>query len=87
MASSYRGRSGGHLNFPKAYTHPDRVIDDHHSVMQLGDGNPLAVCSGIISFAVADARDITLEMFHSGAVVGCVLVAMYFQTLSKHQQK
>ena len=76
-------------NSPKAYTRPDRVIDDHHSVMQPGDGNPLAVCSGIISFPVADARDITLEMIHSGAVVGCVLVAtcMYFQMLNKHQQK
>ena len=76
-------------NSPKAYTRPDRVIDDHHSVMQPGDGNPLAVCSGIISFPVADARDITLEMIHSDAVVGCVLVAtcMYFQTLNKHQQK
>jgi hypothetical protein len=74
-------------NSPKAYTHPDRVIDEHHSVMQLGDGDPLAVCSGITSFPVADARDITLEMIHSGAVVGCVLVAMYFQTLNKHQQK
>ena len=74
-------------NSPKAYTYPDLVVDEHHSVMQLGDGDPLAVCSGIISFPVADARDITLEMTHSGAVVGCVLVAMYFQMLNNHQQK
>ena len=74
-------------NSPKAYTHPDRVIDESHSILQLGDGDPQAVCSGIISVPVADARDITLDMIHSGAVEGCVLVAMYFQTLNKHQQK
>ena len=74
-------------NSPKAYTHPDRVIDESHSILQLGDGDPKAVCSGIISVPVADARDITLDMIHSGAVEGCVLVAMYFQTLNKHQQK
>jgi hypothetical protein len=48
-------------NSPKAYIHPDRVIDERHSVMQLGDGDPLAVCSSIISFLVVDARDITIH--------------------------
>jgi hypothetical protein len=74
-------------NSPKAYTHPDRVLDDSHSLLQLGDGDPFAVCAGLISVPVADAADITLDMIHSKAPAGCVLVAMYFQTLNKHQQK
>jgi len=73
---------------PKAYTHPDRVLDDTHSLLQLGDGDPHAVCSGLISVPVADAADITLDMIHSlYATSGCTLVTMYFQTLNKHQQK
>ena len=70
---------------PKSYTHPDRVLDDTHSLLQLGDGDPHAVCSGLISVRVADAADITLDMIHSlYATSGCTLVAMYFQTLNKH---
>ena len=75
-------------NSPKAYTHPDRVLDDSHSLLQLGDGDPHAVCSGLISVPVADAADITLDMIHSQyATSKCVLITMYFQTLNKHQQK
>ena len=36
-------------NSPKAYTHPDRRLDDTHSLLQLGDGDPHDVCSGLIS--------------------------------------
>ena len=76
-------------NTPKAYiyTHPDRVLDDSHSLLQLGDGDPLAVCAGIISVPVADAADITLDMIHSKAPARYVLVAMYCQKLNKRHQK
>ena len=70
-------------NFKKAYTHPDRVLDDSHSLLQLVDGDPFAMCVGLISVLGADAADITLDMIHSKALVGCVPVAMYFQTLKK----
>lgn len=73
-------------NTPKAYTHPDRVLDDSHSLLALGDGDPAAVCSGLISVPVADANDITLDMIHD-MTSGCVLVCMYFQTLNKHQAR
>ena len=59
-------------NSPKAYTHPDRILDDSHSLLALGDGDSRAVCSGLISVPVADASDITLDMVHgvnSGAAV------------------
>ena len=73
---------------PKAYTHPDRVLGDMHSLLQLGDGGLHAVYSGLISVPVADAADITSDMIHSlYATSGCTLVTMYFQTLTKHQQK
>ena len=73
-------------NTPKAYTHPDRVLDDDHSLLALGDGDPRAVCSGLISVPVANASDITLDMIHDPGS-GAVLVAVYFQTLNKHQQR
>ena len=46
-------------NSPKAYTHPNRVLDDSHSLLQLGDGDPFVVCPGLISVPVADAADIS----------------------------
>ena len=73
-------------NTPKAYTHPDRILDESHSLFQLGDGDPRAVCSGLISVPVADASDITLDTIHS-IDSGAVLVSVYFQTLNKHQQR
>ena len=73
-------------NTPKAYTHPDRILDEQHSLLQLGDGDPRAVCSGIISVPVADASDITLDMIHS-IDSGAVLISIYFQTLNKHQTR
>ena len=75
-------------NSPNAYTHPDRVLDDTHSLLQLGNGDHHAVCSGFINVPVADAADITLDMIHSlYATSGCALVTIYFQTLNKHLQK
>ena len=47
----------------------------------------LVVCAGITFVPFADAAEITLDMIHSKAPAGCVLVAMYCQTLNKHQQK
>ena len=73
-------------NSPKAYTHPDRILDESHSLLQLGDGDPRAVCSGLISVPVADASDITLDMIHD-VNSGAVLVSIYFQTLNKHQRR
>ena len=73
-------------NTPKSYTHPDRILDESHSLFQLGDGDPRAVCSGIISVPVADASDITLDMIHS-LDSGAVLICIYFQTLNKHQTR
>ena len=52
-------------NSSKAFTHPDRVLNDTHSLLQLGDGDPHAVCSSLISVPAADAADITLDMIHS----------------------
>ena len=75
-------------NSSKAYTHPDRVLDDTHSLLQLSDGDPHVVCSGLIFVPVVDAADVTLDMIHSlYATSGCTFVTMYFQTLNKHQQK
>ena len=42
-------------NTPKAYTHPDRILVESHSLFQLGDGDHRAVCSGIIYVPIADA--------------------------------
>ena len=64
-------------NSPKAYTPSDRVLDDTHSLLQLGDGDPHAFCSGLISVPVPDAADIALGMIHSlYATSGCTLVTM-----------
>jgi hypothetical protein len=73
-------------NTPKSYRHPDRILAETHSLFQLGDGDPRAVCSGIISVPVADASDITLDMIHS-LDSGAVLICIYFQTLNKHQKR
>ena len=53
-------------------------------MLQIGDGDPFAVCAGLIFVLVIDAADIILDMIHSKAPEGCVLIAMYFQTLNKH---
>ena len=49
-------------NQPKAYCNADWVISKDRSVLALGDGDPVAVSSGRISFDVPDAFDITLDM-------------------------
>ena len=73
-------------NTPKVYTHPDRILDESHSLFPLGDGDPCDVCSGLISVPVSDAFAITLHMIHS-IDSSAVLVSVYFQTLNRHQQR
>ena len=73
-------------NDHKEYTHPDMILNESHSPFQLGDGDPRAVCSGLISVPVSDTSDFTLDMIHSIDSV-TVLINVYFQTLNTHQQR